>query len=156
MTTPKEECEDCGKVQNVRSLVRKKGKLICYHCSRKNSNIIMSMNPLRVPKIVREELKREPKIKKEPIRIPKIKGEKNRVKKTYYGFSKVEKQVLLRKYMSKGLDFERARAIVVKDNDFIKDLINKLKAKGKNDSEINIRFKEEFSKLVESEKYLKE
>jgi len=59
-----------------------------------------------------------------------------------------ERQVLLRKYMHKyQIGFWEAKDRVNKFHDYLKDLRDKLKIKGKTPEDIDIKFKQEFEKM---------
>ncbi len=61
-----------------------------------------------------------------------------------------EKRVLFKKYTEiDGLDFESADAKIKLVQTHLFNLMEKLREKGISEENINIRFKEEFSKLVE-------
>lgn len=62
--------------------------------------------------------------------------------------SKIERQVLLKKHMNSGLTFEEALVKVNKFHDYLKDLRDKLRIKKVSDQDIEMRFKQEFEKLV--------
>lgn len=58
-----------------------------------------------------------------------------------------EKQFLLRKYMKKGLDFKDAKKKVSENQEFLRDVVKRLKQKKLSDKELNKRFRKEFEKL---------
>ena len=61
---------------------------------------------------------------------------------------KTERQVLVRKHMSNGLNFDEAVYKVNKFHDFLKNLRYKLRHKEKlNDNQIQERFRQEFEKI---------
>jgi hypothetical protein len=61
---------------------------------------------------------------------------------------KCERQILLRKYMQSGLDFDDAIKKVNKFHDYLKDMRNKLRKKMVSDLDIETKFRQEFEKLV--------
>lgn len=63
---------------------------------------------------------------------------------------KCERQILLRKYMQSGLDFDDAIKKVNKFHDYLKDMRNKLRKKMVSDLDIETKFRQEFEKLVQS------
>jgi hypothetical protein len=64
-----------------------------------------------------------------------------------YKLSKVEKDVLYRKWTLVGLCSEQANERLKKINDQLENLVLKLREKGKTKDQINKKFKEEFAKL---------
>jgi len=64
--------------------------------------------------------------------------------------SKIERQILLKKYMKSGLDFHDALKKLNKFHDYLKNLNRQLKAKGKSNEDINEIFKQKFYTLCES------
>jgi hypothetical protein len=64
--------------------------------------------------------------------------------------TKEERQYLLGKYMKSGLDFDIALIKVNKFHDYLKDLRDRLRIKKVSDIDIEIKFKQEFEKLVMS------
>jgi len=68
-----------------------------------------------------------------------------------YKLSQTEKNVLYVKYKNKGWDQKQAGERVKKIDEQLKSLVEKLKAKGETKENINVKFKQEFYKLVERE-----
>lgn len=64
-----------------------------------------------------------------------------------------ERQFLFGKYVRKGLDYDEARRLVNQDVDFLcslkKRLLSDFNAKRIGESDVNLKFKEEFAKLLE-------
>ena len=63
---------------------------------------------------------------------------------------KIERQIILAKYMKSGLDFKDALIKLNKFHDYLKNLNRQLKAKGKSNKDINEIFKQKFYTLCES------
>jgi len=63
---------------------------------------------------------------------------------------KSERQVLLRKYVQSGFEYEEAIKKVNKFHNYLKDMQKKLSAAGKENKDIEMRFKEEFWNLCQS------
>ena len=63
--------------------------------------------------------------------------------------TKIEGQILYKKYIGEGLNQDQANEKVTLMKKHLKDLVTKLRKKNKTPEEINSRFKKEFFKLVE-------
>ncbi len=63
--------------------------------------------------------------------------------------TKIERQVLLNKYMKSGLNFHEALAKLDLFHDKLKELRNKLRSKGNTEESIENKFKEEFYSLCQ-------
>ena len=61
--------------------------------------------------------------------------------------SKIERQILLKKYIKSGLDFKDALIKLNKFHDYLKDLNKQLKLKGKSNEDIDEIFKQKFYTL---------
>lgn len=61
----------------------------------------------------------------------------------------IERQVLLKKYMSNGLNFYEARDKLNEFHDYLKELRDRLKFAGKSEVDIETKFREEFEKMVQ-------
>ena len=167
------KCFKCGKKFRRRNLKKLNSGWFCIHCyseKKKEHREYLKRNVLGLTKEQEErELKdeknnyrkkerrkiRELKPKKQRVSPPKIKGSKNRVHKRNSSLflTKLERQVLWKKYLLMGFSPELADEKIKRDMKFLSDLIEKLRKKKKSDEEISNRFKEEFAKLVmESEK----
>ncbi len=62
---------------------------------------------------------------------------------------KVERQVLIRKYMANSLTFEKAVERVNIFHNKLKKMRDKLKLKGKTEEDMNTKFKKEFYELCQ-------
>ena len=63
--------------------------------------------------------------------------------------TKIEKQVLWRKYLNQGLNAEQSHEKVENIVEYLKNLVTTLKSTNKTPKEIDIKFKEEFYKICE-------
>lgn len=157
----KKECDGnkCKRIVKISKLKNYKGENLCFFCWRMKANVIEESSDIkRLPKDVREELKKareKPKFvkpKKDKVKTvskpPKIKGQKSSVKLSFY-LTKWEKQILWKKYMGQGMDSLAADQKIKNDIKFLDELVTKLRNQGKEDREISVKFKEEFSKLIE-------
>lgn len=61
-----------------------------------------------------------------------------------------ERQVLFRKYIISGLDSSEAKEKLNKFHNYLKDMQKRLSKAGKDNEEIQDKFKEEFYKLCQS------
>lgn len=113
-------------------------------------------NREKINKYQREYKKKHKKIKIiKPIKEkPIIKGAK--IKKRYFNtglcLNKIEKQLLFKKYLSLGYSYSESDKKVKEINDYLKNLKDRLKKESKSEEEFNNKFKEEFAKLLESQR----
>jgi len=64
--------------------------------------------------------------------------------------SRPERQLLVRKYVGEGYDFETAYQKVKNFNDYLKDFVSRLRRQKKPKKEINEKFQREFEKICRS------
>ena len=93
----------------------------------------------------REENKETPELK--------IKGSKIRrvSRKLHYYLTTEEKNILYLKYVKSGFDKEEIKQRLINIKTYLKEFIKKLEEKKELEETINIKFKEEFAKLLEQE-----
>lgn len=155
----KDNCSGCDKLFNRKSLYLKKGKLVCGWCRNKGRTMIYQRDVKKIPKVVIEGQKNYRKLKKVrpskelpiiPV-IPGVKKPRSFRGSPYQHFyiTKVERQVLYKKYVSNGLSEDQARTRLNGAIEHLKIFIEKMKKKGVEEKEINKKFKEEFAKLTE-------
>ena len=84
--------------------------------------------------------------------LPSIKSARPKKRVSVLGIylTRVEKTILFKKYCSNGLNPQDADKKVKERVEFLRELIQKLRAEKKSEQEINKKFKEEFAKLCES------
>lgn len=149
------ECGTCHKKYLSKKIKRIRNEWKCKECIkewRKENREFLKRKILGIRK--KSDLLKEWKEKREQINnLPKINGAK--VKGTKIGRKQVhlyitsaEKQVLYKKYISEGLDFEMANIKVKETCENVVNLIELWKNKSFTDEEINRRFREEFAKLL--------
>lgn len=66
--------------------------------------------------------------------------------------TRFEKQILFKKYIKNGLDHEEANKKVKTIVKYLQDYRDKLKYKKMSDKDINMKFREEFAKLLERDR----
>jgi hypothetical protein len=141
-------CEYCGK-----ELERKKGKHINHIWSCKKGDCAKKRKKAHREFLRRDVCKirkRSPNgTRKKPEKqvVPKIGGVKKKVKIPSMFFTKDEKDLLYLKYRKQGLSREECKKRVDEDINYIRDLLRKLR-KEEPEIDLNVRFKEEFAKLI--------
>lgn len=137
------ECEECRVSVQRKKIKRINNKWICKSCYRKKR------------KERREHLKKELENAQKKARaidnIPNIKGSKEKKvsRDLHLYLTKEEKDVLYRKYLKKGLEYESIKEKIDRDTKYLRELTLKLKEQNKSEEEISNKFKEEFAKLIE-------
>jgi len=165
-------CSKCGKdVKKLRLLKRINGDWLCKECYKKRikeKRENLKRNILGITKEQELEENREIKNKynrvrwkkqkkeinkiREPI-VPKIKGAKiKRYSRQLHNYlTKEEKNILYKKYVAQGLDDGQINIRLNNIKNYLKEYVKKLIKKKETDEMINIKFKEEFAKLIEQE-----
>lgn len=149
------KCDLCQELK-IRRKVKKIGSFCkCYDCIKIKrlehreflKREICGIRKRRTSKEVQEERERETK-------VPKIKGskEKRKLKNSHLYLTRVEKEVLFRKYLKQGLVVEEIRKKIKENLKYLSDLTIKLREQRKSEIEVNRIFKEEFAKLLEETK----
>ncbi len=162
----KYKCIQCNKKKERKELIRIKRQWVCKLCKKenhKNHREFLKRDILGIRKradIIKEWAKRrklqkaiqKTMLKKEYKVInfqPIIRGAKpSKLSKYHHHYlTRVEKEVLYKKYVHEGLTSGDANRKVKFLINQLFELVEKLKKKNLSDEEINIRFKESFAKL---------
>lgn len=152
---PKHECEDC-KEKNRRAKIKiHKGKMLCFKCYSKCANILVNGDSNKILTRLEQEIKKtEEKIgegvARKLIKPQRIRGSKERKlsKNSHHYLTSIEKEVLYKKYLSTGIGSDLASRKVKQDVEFLRLFKIKLKEMNLSDEETNLKFKEEFAKLI--------
>lgn len=145
-------CSQCGFEDKWKKLIRLNGGWICKPCHRerkKEHREYLKRDVLGIRKIEDVRKEAEEKRKEKKNFVPFIKGSKE--KNPYVGIyiTRTEKDIIFRKYSHLGWDYAEKKV-----EEIVKHL-NNLKQKWKDEKlereEVNIRFKEEFAKLINRE-----
>jgi len=158
-------CDRCGiKILKGKDIKRINGNILCKKCAIKkrlerrferiqqlrDAGLI---NKRRTPEEIKlDRLKEKPKEKsiEKIIGIKNINKKKKKKKGIRLYLSRLEKNVLFRKYVGKGNTFEEAnRQVTLRNNDMI-ELGKKLRIIIPDEVELGSKFKEEFARLCES------
>ena len=62
--------------------------------------------------------------------------------------SGLETNILYKKYLNQGLTTELIKENISRDKTYLKELAINLRSKGHSEDDLNLRFKEEFAKLI--------
>lgn len=68
--------------------------------------------------------------------------------------TKDERQVLWKKYKEQGYDLDKIDKRINEINTHLGKMIEKYKLKGMSEEDINVKFKEEFAKMVETDELM--
>lgn len=152
------KCDCCGKVKKTRTMMKKKDKIYCSICYRKQSKCLMPIYNGKIPKSVLPPKKKVRK--KAESKPPKIKGAKER-KSLHKGLKRgfglfltlEEKQVLFKKFVSNGISnpAERVKKVCEKMSELAKKLRQEAKDKKTTQEQMQKRFIEELEKYAQEE-----
>jgi hypothetical protein len=140
-------CNKCNKVKKVKKATKINGSIFCPECmieKRKEHRDFLKHEILGIKR--RCDLEKEwANKRKEKANAPVICVAKP---KFYFSISGVERQILFKKYLKSGLSYEESDRKVKCTCNYLQDLMAELRLKIKDTKELNIRFKEEFAKLL--------
>lgn len=156
------KCEECKIEYRSKSLRKRRERLLCHRCERKELTLVPAIDPQRSIKTMerkekkkqeKDRLKQIKKIKKKKLKekdeVPKIKGSKLKTVNNYHNYITTdEKRLLYKKYIQLGYDEQSASEKVNKVCNFLSELVSRLREKKLEEENVNLRFKEEWAKLV--------
>ncbi len=159
------ECGECKEKWEKKKIKRINKKWVCIYCYRKRrdknrDHILHTVAGVRRRSDLEKGWRERSKARKEKEQkelgpmIPGAKQVKERIKKVpalgLY-LTKVEKEVLVKKYVSNGMEYHKAYAKLKECMDFLYQLIQRLREKGKSEEEIDKKVKEEYANLMEED-----
>ena len=140
------ECDICNKELKRKEAIKLNHHWRCQDCQRKKK------------KEHREFLKREichinkrsPNGTRKEYHYPKLKSSKRKSlpRSKFNYLTMIEKQILFKKYIKRGLDKESIKEKIKRDTKYLSDFIKELREKQIEEENISSRFKEEFAKLI--------
>lgn len=155
-------CSVCFLDRPAHRIKRIKKKWICSECYRKQKyehRVLLKKEAGFLSREERMKVWAEKREQKELLRkeLPviqgiKIKGQKVKyISKQFHGYlTYVERQILYKKYRATGMAHEDVIKKVQKTAEHLSELVKKMREEKKSEEHINVNFKEEFAKLIQS------